>query len=78
MNKYVIYESNCFDVIESKGRFVIKPTEEDINILNDIKLEYFGTSINSFINKEFPLSWINEIYIEDEEFVNKYYPEFLI
>ncbi len=82
MEKYVIKDNYYFKIIEEKGRFVIIPNDTNINILRDIltcdKSNYYSKGINNFLNKEIPVSWINEKYIKDYDFVKQYNPEYLI
>lgn len=83
MEKYVLVQDrNAFPVIESNGRFVIKDKNIDEAILKEIflpsKSTFFENMLSSFIDKEIPLSWIKVEYIQDKEFVKRYYPEFLI
>ncbi|ADR34528.1 hypothetical protein Sulku_1868 [Sulfuricurvum kujiense DSM 16994] len=85
MEKYVLVkDKNAFQVKESKrtGHYVIKDKDITISILKEIliedKLRSFWDILPSMTDTEIQLNWIKKEYIHDREFVNKYYPEFLI
>lgn len=82
MERYVLKDNHYFNVYKSKGRHVIIPNKNNIGVLKEIlkieKQNYFSSMINSFLNKEIPLNWIRNEFIRDYEFVEKYYPEYLV
>lgn len=82
MRKFVIKDSYYFEVKEMQGRFVIIPNEDNIFILKEIleddKKNFHHAYIDIFVNTQIPLSWIKKEFIQDEEFVEKYHPEYLI
>lgn len=82
MDKYILKDGHYIEVFEDKGRFVIFPKDNEIdilkNILKEAKIDMFGNMIDTFINIGIPVNWIKEEFIKDYEFMNKYHPEYLI
>lgn len=93
MNKYVVINEIVFDIYESskvfeesKRRFVIKmnsiplDTEQLIDLLGKLLINknHSKEYLRTLITIELPVSMIEQKHIQDLEFVQSYYPEFLV
>lgn len=93
MKQYIAIEKIVFNIYESsrnfedgKQRFVIKmdsislDTEQLIDLLGKLLISknFSKEYLRTLITIELPVYMIEQQYIQDLEFVQSYYPEFLV
>jgi len=75
--RYVIKDGYILEITTSRDRFVIKIDKSKIVKLKEILIEEKQHDF-TYLDEEIPVSWIKKEYIKDDEFVNKYHPDYLI
>lgn len=92
MKKYIFIESEIFDIYESSmvfkdgnQRFVITMNSKNLDmerlldllkkmLINDQEKDY----LRMLLEGEIPVFLLKQKYIYEQEFIDKYYPEYLV